>query len=188
MNPIRVQRERMLNVSPQEVYGFLRDYTKRPLILPPNYLDYRIDKGGYGAGTVVSYRLHAAGRERNYRVLVDEPYQGALTERDISSSMVTTWLVAPLGIGQQTRVTIISQWMGGDGLGGLFESTMAPMGLRGIYDQMLDRLTTVLHSSASYMDEDRDGLASWAGRLVLLAGAATLAGIVSVIRKQGRHY
>jgi hypothetical protein len=46
--------------------------------------------------------------------------------------------VQPAGAG--SSVSIESSWDGAGGIGGFFERTFAPMGLRRIYSQMLDKL------------------------------------------------
>jgi hypothetical protein len=98
MSKIQVKSERVVNAKPQEVFDVIKDYKeKRPLFLTPNFLDYQVEKGGKGDGTIVRYRLHAARRERPYRMQVSEPVKGqAIQERDTNSSLVTTWMVAPL--------------------------------------------------------------------------------------------
>src|SRR3712207_8021060 len=75
MAQVVAQTERLVAASPQHVRAFLVDYqNNRPRILPPEYFrDYRVEQGGDGAGTVISYRLRAGGRERAYRMRVEEP-------------------------------------------------------------------------------------------------------------------
>ncbi len=57
MAHIHVQAEQVVNAAPEEVYTFLNDYTKRQQILTENYLNYKVEEGGNGAGTVVTYRF-----------------------------------------------------------------------------------------------------------------------------------
>src|SRR5690242_2725305 len=103
---VRVRKERVISATPEAVYNFLADYARRPLILPPNYVDYHIERGGFGAGTVVSYRLEAVGRERSYSVRVEEPASGTLVERDINSTLETSWQLLPMGNGRYTKVVL----------------------------------------------------------------------------------
>lgn len=142
MSQVVVKNERIIAASPEAVYTALVDYKdKRPLILTPNFLDYKVESGGQGSGTVVSYRLRAANRERAYRMRVDEVIRGKeLMERDRNSSLVTTWTLSPQDNGRQTHVKVTTQWEGSSGVGGFFERTFAPLGLHRIYDQMLDML------------------------------------------------
>ncbi len=141
MAHIHVQAEQVVNAAPAEVYAFLKDYTKRPQILTENYLNYKVEEGGNGAGTIVTYRLHAANRERDYRIQVADPGTGkTLQESDAGSSLVTIWTLAPEADGQKTRVQIASDWEGGKGIGGFFEKTFAPLGLKRIYTEILGKL------------------------------------------------
>ncbi len=139
---VSAKSERVVAARPEDVYTVLTDYTsKRPLILTPNFLDYAVEQGGTGTGTVVNYRLHAANRERPYRMHVEETVKNELlTERDSNSSLITTWTLLPQKDGAQTRVRVETAWEGSGGIGGFFERTFAPLGLRRIYADMLDLL------------------------------------------------
>lgn len=139
MSHIFVRSERVIEARPAEVFQTLADYKmKRPRILPPNYLDYTLEKGGQGAGTVIRYRLRAAGRERPYEMHVEETVKGqVLTERDKGSSLVTRWNVLPIADGQKSKVSVESDWEGSSGIGGFFERIFAPLGLSQIYKDIL---------------------------------------------------
>src|ERR687885_570924 len=144
MGQIVAETEHLVEADPRRVRAFLTDYrNNRPRILPPEHFrDYRVEQGGDGAGTVISYRLRAGGRERPYRMRVEEPAEGGLLlERDTESSMVTTWTLTPAEGGQRTLVRLTSRWEGAGGIGGLFERLFAPRALRRIYDEVLQRLS-----------------------------------------------
>lgn len=150
MSHIFVRSERIIGAKPGEVFKALSDYeTKRPRILPPNYIEYGVDKGGQGNGTVIHYRLQAAGRSRPYEMSVEETVKGqVLTERDKGSSLVTRWSVLPIEDGQKSRVSVESDWEGGQGVGGFFERTFAPLGLRNIYRDILIALALTVQPPA----------------------------------------
>ena len=79
MAQVVAQTERLVAASPQRVRAFLVDYqNNRPRILPAEYFrDYRVEQGGDGAGTVISYRLRAGGeRERIGCVSKNQPRAG----------------------------------------------------------------------------------------------------------------
>jgi hypothetical protein len=138
MARVNVQATRTVDASPEKVLDVLRDYRDaRQRILTDNYTAYRVEQGGHGDGTVIGYHFTAGGRERDYRLRVEES-TGELRERDELSSFVSTWSVQPAGAG--SSVTIESSWDGAGGIGGFFERTFAPKGLRRIYSQMLDKL------------------------------------------------
>ena len=142
MAHIQVKSERLVNASPENVYAVLSDYVnKRPQMLTPNFMDYAVEKGGHGKGTVISYRLHAANREREYRLRIDEPVKGkVITEQDANSSLVNTWTITPTNDDNRTFVSVVNEWDGGSGTKGFFEKTFAPLGLKSIYGKVLDSL------------------------------------------------
>jgi hypothetical protein len=152
MSRIHVEAERVVNARPQEVYDFLSDYrTRHPSILPPeNFLDYQVEAGGKGAGTIIRMRMHAGGRDRPYRMEVSEPEPGRLlAERDMTSSLVTTFGLTPVADGSQTLVRISTEWVGGGGIGGFFERTFAPGVLRSVYTQELNLLAAALSPASA---------------------------------------
>lgn len=154
MSHIFARSERVIDARPAEVFKTLADYqTKRPRMLPPNYLNYTVERGGQGGGTVISYRFQAAGRERPYEMQVEETIKGqVLTERDKGSSLVTRWSVLPIEGGQKSKVDVESDWTGGSGIGGFFERTFAPMGLRRIYQDALIALALMVQSPTQNQD------------------------------------
>jgi uncharacterized protein YndB with AHSA1/START domain len=142
---IHVDLERTIPAPPARVHAALADYQGRPRILPANYRDWTVEEGGQGAGTVVSYRLRAGRRERRYRIEVAEPTPGVtLVERDRESSLVTTWILNPTASATATELGLSTIWEGSGGIGGFFERTFAPRGLRRIHGELLDRLTRQL--------------------------------------------
>lgn len=135
---------KQVGAAPERVLAFLRDYDKsRPRILPGNYSAYRVEAGGEGDGSVIAYHFAAGGRERDYRLRVEEA-DGALLERDELSSFVSHWTVEPSSSG--STVTIESSWDGATGIAGIFEGFFAPLGLRRIYGELLDKLAVELSS------------------------------------------
>jgi carbon monoxide dehydrogenase subunit G len=130
--------------SPAEVHAFLTDYRRRPEILPANYQAYRVEEGGSGAGTVVSYRFKAGPRERDYRIRVETPDAATVVERDQGSTLVTTWGISPAGAG--SRVRIHTEWQGASGMGGFFERTFAPRALGRVHADTLARLAAAVSS------------------------------------------
>ena len=146
MGTLRVETERTVAADPSEVFGLVSDYAEgRPRYLPPNYEGYEVEEGGRGAGTTVRYVLHAARRERPYRMQVSQPDAGlVLVEKDAGSSLTTTWTVVPASDGKRSTVRVASQWQGAGGVGGFFERIFAPGGLKRIHDDTLARLARVL--------------------------------------------
>jgi len=188
MGRIYVKSERVVNARPEEVYATLADYEeKRPQILTPNFLDYRVEQGGRGDGTVVSYRFQAARRERPYHMLIHEVVKGSvITEQDTNSSLITTWTVLPQEGGQQTRVRVTSEWEGGSGIGGFFERLFAPSGLSRIYAKMLNMLNITLQSSdaGNTGQQEQPPLANKCSRLLMVGGIIALGVGMTILLKR----
>jgi hypothetical protein len=138
MGRVTAKASTHLAAAPEQVLEVLRDYRgRREPLLTDNYSAYRVEAGGTGAGTVIAYHFSAGGRERDYRLRVEES-DGALFERDELSSFVSTWTVRPTADGSE--VTLEGAWDGAGGIAGVFEGLFAPLGLRRIYGEILTRL------------------------------------------------
>lgn len=181
MSHIHVRAERTINAKTEIVYETLTDYRwKRPQILTSNFLDYTVGKGGQGAGTEIHYRLRAARRERPYTMQIEVPLKGlAITERDRNSSLLTTWTLMPIGNGERTKVRLDSEWEGGTGVGGFFERTFAPLGLKNIYGEILSNLAGLVQPPQTALEQST---ASKSALPLLIGGAAIVtAGIAAAV-------
>jgi hypothetical protein len=140
MGRVVATAERVVRAPAERVRAALADYTgTRREVLPEQFSDYRVEAGGQGSGTRVHWRFAATSkRVREQDVEVSEP-DGSLVERDTRSSMVTTWTVTPTDATSST-VRVRTTWDGAGGVGGFFERTFAPRGLRRVYDDLLGRL------------------------------------------------
>ena len=142
MGRVIARASKELAAPPERVLTVLRDYrTARKPLLPDNYSAYRVEAGGTGTGTVVAYHFAAGGRERDYRLRVEER-DGVLRERDELSSFVSIWTVAAHGSG--STVTLEGSWDGASGVAGFFEGVFAPLGLKRIYGEILGRLASAV--------------------------------------------
>ncbi len=148
MAQVTARTERTIDAPAERVRAALADYeTVRPAILTDHYRDYRVEAGGHGAGSRVHWTLQATKkRVRDQLVEVSEPSADRIVERDANSSMVTTWTVTPTGT-DRSVVTVETTWNGAGGIGGFFERTFAPRGLRHVYDDLLGRLEQELSAS-----------------------------------------
>src|ERR1700742_5376146 len=129
----------LINVEPTATLAAVADsLTVRPKILSPQYSEYQVLQGGQGAGTVAKWKLQATkSRVRDVQVNVDVAGHTVI-EKDANSSMVTNWTVAPAGPG--SSVTVKTSWQGAGGIGGFFEKTFAPLGLKKIQAEVLENL------------------------------------------------
>ena len=141
MSQVVATAERVVRAPAEQVRSALADYAgTRPRLLPEQFTDYRVESGGQGAGTRVHWRFAATSkRVREQVVEVTEPTPGTLVETDTASSMVTTWTVRPAEAGTSS-VAVRTVWNGAGGIGGFFERTFAPKGLRRVYEDLLGRL------------------------------------------------
>lgn len=143
MGQVTAAAERTIDAPAAAVRTLVADYADtRPKILTEEYRDYAVTEGGTGAGTVATWKLQATSkRVRDVAATVTEPKPGTVVETDANSSMVTTWTVSE--VGDKSTVRIETTWQGAGGIGGFFEKTFAPGGLKRIYDGVLDNLEKV---------------------------------------------
>jgi len=129
----------LIDAEPATVLAAVADYqTVRPKILSAHYSNYEVLDGGQGAGTVASWKLQATkSRSRDVKAAIDVAGHTVI-EKDANSSMVTNWTVTPASPG--SSVTVKTSWQGAGGIGGFFEKTFAPPGLRKIQEEVLDNL------------------------------------------------
>lgn len=145
MSQIHVLTEARVPASADVVRRALQDYaTIRPRILTDEYREYRVLEGGEGDGTVAAWTLQAT-KKRSRAVIadIDVTSTGDVVERDRNSTLVTTWRTEPLTDDTST-VKIETTWQGSGGVGGFFERTFAPKGLRAIQGRVLDKLVEEL--------------------------------------------
>ena len=149
MGQVVATAESVVRAPVEQVRAALADYAGvRRRALPEQFSDYRLESGGQGAGTRVAWRFAATSkRVREQLVEVTQPDAGTLVERDTRSSMVTTWTTAPADA-RVTTVRVRTTWDGASGVGGFFERTFAPKGLRRVYVDLLGRLERELGSAA----------------------------------------
>ena len=141
MSQVVATAEHVVRAPAERVRAALADYEgARRRAMPEQYGDYRVESGGTGAGTRVHWRFAATSkRVRDQLVEVSEPDASTLVERDTHSSMVTTWTVRPADAGV-TTVRVRTTWNGAGGVGGFFERTFAPRGMRRVHTELLERL------------------------------------------------
>ncbi|MEU0542525.1 SRPBCC family protein [Nocardia sp. NPDC005978] len=143
MGQVSASSSIVVTADPKRTLDAIADYESvRPRILSSHYRDYKVVEGGKGAGTVVEWTLQATEkRQRNVRAAISVS-DSMVTERDSNSSMVTTWTVTPEGSG--SLVTVRTSWKGAGGIGGIFEGIFAPLGLKKIQAEVLEKLKAEL--------------------------------------------
>lgn len=137
MAEVRASATRSLGAPAERVLEFLRDYQARQSILPDQYSAVRVEGGE------LAYHFASGGRERDFRLRRDQSAD-ELVERDQLSSFVQRWTVAETATG--STVTVEASWEGSGGIGGFFERLFAPLGMRRIYGEMLNKLETAVQN------------------------------------------
>lgn len=126
------------------VYAVLADYRDgHPRILPPRYFrDLRVERGGYGAGTLIRFAMRAFGRTRHERASISEPEPGrVLVETGLDSGVVTTFTVEPHPGG--CTVTIATEITVRRGIAGALERRLVTRLLSRVYAEELKLLGDV---------------------------------------------
>jgi hypothetical protein len=134
------------------VLHVLRDFDgHHRRILPPAFSDFEILHGGYGDGTMTSFKLKLGGRTTAGRTLATETEPGTIREQIIGRDMVTEFRVVPEGDG--SRVTISTRWTPAGGLSGALERMFAPSMLRKVYVEELALLADYAPTVAAATSE-----------------------------------
>ncbi len=149
MSTVTVVATRTVDAPAAVVFRCLSDFrSHHQRILPPAFSDFRVEEGGTGDGTVVSFVISAGGRSRRYHMRVTVPEPGrVLEEHDTGSSLVTSFVLT--ADGDRTHVRIETRWQGAAGVGGFFERLFAPGALKRIYDDELARLDAYAQEQAA---------------------------------------
>ncbi|WZH52709.1 MAG: SRPBCC family protein [Nocardioides alkalitolerans] len=143
MAQVTAVAEAAVAAPPADVIAALADYTTtRPAILTDRYTDYAVLEGGTGSGTVATWRLHATEKRVRHVVADVTADATSVVEKDRNSTLVTRFDVAASGAG--STVTVTTTWQGAGGIGGFFERTFAPKGLRRIHEELLANLAARL--------------------------------------------
>jgi Polyketide cyclase / dehydrase and lipid transport len=111
MKTFRVTETAVINASAKVVYDIIADYHNgHPNIVPQKYFsDIAVEKGGWGAGTTIRFKMHVFGKTQDFRAAITEPEPGRVlveANDEASGGAVTTFTVDPINEGKQARVTI----------------------------------------------------------------------------------
>lgn len=139
---LRVAASAKVGAAATAIYRMIADYRNgHPRIIPPKYFsNLEVDEGGYGAGTLIRYDLHALGTTHHARARVTEPEPGrVLVETDLDKGAVTTFTVDSLG-GHASQVTIATDIPIRAGFRGAVERILLRSLLERVYAAELARL------------------------------------------------
>src|SRR5262249_3682655 len=96
--PHTVSASALIAADPKRLYHILSDYrTGHPRILPREFGDIVVERGGTGDGTVIRFQMRILGKTQTFRAAISEPEPGrVLMETDLETNhAVTTFTVDP---------------------------------------------------------------------------------------------
>ena len=130
----------------ERVYSLIADYVDgHPRILPRQFKNLTVEKGGVGAGTVIRFQMSVFGRVQTFRAMITEPEPGRiLVETDLDANgAVTTFIVNPGTAPADSHVTIATELPVRSGFLGFIERKLSTALLRPIYVKELQNLARV---------------------------------------------
>ncbi|MEP6494451.1 MAG: SRPBCC family protein [bacterium] len=142
----RVTATRRIAAPAPITYAIIADYRDgHPHILPPDYFrNLRVESGGVGAGTVITFDMRVLGSTKPTRGTVAEPSPGrVITEHYAATDVLTEFTVEPAKDGTACDVTIASNLPVHGGLAGMLERAFMNRYLRRAFDAELTLLDTV---------------------------------------------
>jgi hypothetical protein len=146
MAKVRVSAERVLQAPADAVYRAIADYRQHhPRILPPAITDLRVERGGVGAGTAITFKVTLAGRTSQARAEVTEPRPGRVLVES-GDGVTTTFTVEPVDGG--TRVHFDTE-MERPAARAWLERLLVPRLLRPQYEIELSNLERVARELAA---------------------------------------
>jgi hypothetical protein len=140
-----VSRSARLRAPAADIYKLIADYERgHPRIVPPKYFgNMKVEAGGIGAGTIVTFDMHVLGTKQRARATITEPTPGrVLVETYPADGIVTTFTVEPEGA-SASKVTITSTMPGRAGILGWLERAAMRRFLPRVFDAELARMEQV---------------------------------------------
>ena len=147
---VTVEARATVRAPTDRVYELIANYRAgHPRIVPPKYFqNLVVERGGRGAGTVITYEIKLLGRVRHDRARVTEPEPGrVLVETVDEQNIVTTFRVEPAGA-SDSNVTISTIVPTRRGLAGALERVLVRALLAPVYRDELALLNRVATSDS----------------------------------------
>ena len=138
----RISVSGLVQAPAARVYDIIADYqNSHGHILPkPYFVSLTVERGGVGAGTVVSFQMRLMGRVQMFHATISEPEPGRRLVETTDTGAITTFLIEPHGNQQQTHITISTDTRVPDGLVGAVQGWLTTRLLRPIYVKELEQL------------------------------------------------
>ena len=137
-----VARTERIGAPADRVYGIIRDYHQgHPSILPKQFSNMRVVKGGVGAGTTIAFDVRVLGQTQHFVAVVTEPEPGrVLVETNLEpTESVTTFVVEPI-TETESSVTIATALSQRRGLAGRLERFVTAKVMQSLYAAELKKL------------------------------------------------
>jgi hypothetical protein len=147
---VTVEARATVRAPTDRVYELIANYRAgHPRIVPPKYFqNLVVERGGRGAGTIITYEIKLLGRTRRDRARVTEPEPGrVLVETVVEQNIVTTFRVEPTGA-SASNVTISTVLPTRRGLVGALERVLVRALLAPVYRDELALLSRVATSDS----------------------------------------
>jgi Polyketide cyclase / dehydrase and lipid transport len=138
----------LVPAAPSRVYALIADYHNgHPHILPKEFSELVVEKGGVGRGTIIRFHMSVFGRKQTFRAAISEPEPGrVLVETDLDANgAVTTFIVDPDAASGHSRVTITTELAVRKGLAGKIERFFSTRLLRPMYVRELGLLAAYVN-------------------------------------------
>ena len=145
---VTVEARGTVRAPADRVYSLIADYKAgHPRIVPPKYFqNLVVEKGGIGAGTVITYEMKVFGRVNKSRAHITEPQPGrVLVETVEDQGIVTTFRVEPAG-DASSQVTISTAMRTRPGIAGALEGAFIRSFLARVYRDELALINRVATS------------------------------------------
>jgi hypothetical protein len=139
-----------MDAAPERVYAIIADYHEgHPSILPRQFRNLTVEKGGVGAGTIIRFDVRAYGATTHFRSIVSEPEPGrVLVEENLEPAPgKTTFTVVGNPASRRTTVTFRTEMTSRSGLAGAVERFLSTRLLRKMYAEELRLLAARARTS-----------------------------------------
>jgi len=148
MKPYRAAASALIDAPPKLVYDILADYRGgHPLILPKSYfVSLDVEKGGVGAGTIISFQMRIFGKLQTFRAGIAEPEPGRILVEFVldGAASTTSFIVDARNQNASCEVTIATErTTERSGLLGVLERFLTISFLRRIYRAELKLLSEI---------------------------------------------
>ena len=138
----------LVPAEPRRVYAVIADYQNgHRYILPKEFSELVVEKGGIGRGTIIRFQMSVLGRKQTFRAAISEPEPGrVLVETDLDANgAVTTFIVDRDSPSGHARVTITTELAVRTGIVGKMERFLSTRLLRPMYVRELGLLAAYLN-------------------------------------------